>query len=378
MEWLSLLIPIILIPILKHYFDHKITWYEVVVPVLPPLLLIPIIGTISHKYQTADYERHGSWVTEVRYYEDWDEWIVKTCSEEVTVGRDKDGRTITRTRTYDCSYRQYHPEYYEADNSNGQTILINKETFEYFKKRFNNVRFIDMQRNEYSDDGDLYKSVWLGNEESFSPMATEHYYENKVQANNGVFEYEKISKEDQKLLYAYPKLTDYFNDKCILGNCSGSYEADLILQKYNAKLGKLKEIRYWILIFHNQPRQIGLKQEALWKGGNKNEFVVCINLDSNEKPTWCHTFCWSPDGHSGNDTMRINVRDVVEKQSKINLQEIINTIVKETHTNWLRKSFKEFDYLSVKMGWFSFFMVYFLTIISTFGTFMWAIMNDYN
>lgn len=375
MEWFALLIPVISIPIMRWMFPHKVVWWELFIPFLPVLLLIPLIKITSEISQTHDTERWGGWVTEVRHYEDWDEWVTKTCTKQVPNGRDSKGNTTYRTESYDCSYRDYHPEYWIALGSNGEEIQISNSTYETFKNRFGNNRFVDMHRYYYRDDGDMYSSTWNGNESTLSPLFTSHSYTNKVQANNGVFEYESIGKDTLPLLHQYPDVNNHFDDPAILGNHQQKPRADNLLQHYNAKFGASKQIRYWILLFNNQPRSIGLKQEALWKGGNKNEFVICINLD-NDKATWCHCFCWSPDGHAGNDVMKIEVRDFVERQKEFDMIKIINKTVDLTTSNWRRKSFKEFDYLSVKMSTTAIVITYILTLIVTIITCTFAVKND--
>lgn len=113
MEWFAVLIPLIVIPVIKHYFPHKILWWECLIPVVPAIILIPTISFCSVMLLSSDTERHGGWLTESRYYEEWDEWITKTCSREVRTGTDKNGNATYRTEYYDCSYRDYHPAYWK-------------------------------------------------------------------------------------------------------------------------------------------------------------------------------------------------------------------------------------------------------------------------
>lgn len=377
MEWFALLIPIVSIPIMRWFYPHKVVWWEFFIPLLPALMLIPLIKFTSEISQTHDVERWGGWVTEVRYYEDWDEWITKTCTKQVQTGRDSKGNPTYTTHTYDCSYRNYHPEHWVAYGSNGEELEISQSTYSTFKARFGTNKFVDMHRHYYHDDGDMYSSVWPNDERTLSPLFTHHSYTNKVQANDGIFEYEHLTKEDIALLHQFSELNNNFNDPAILGNHAQKPEADRLLQHYNAKYGSVKQIRYWVLLFYNQPRSVGLKQEALWKGGNKNEFVICINLD-NDKATWCHCFCWSPDGHTGNDVMKIEVRDYVEQQNNFNLVNIINETLRQTDKNWKRKSFKEFDYLSVQTPTWAMITIYITTLITTIIACFYAINNEVN
>lgn len=365
MEWFAIIIPLISIPIMRLMFPHRVVWWELFLPILPFVIITPIIKLTAETTQVRDYERWGGWITEVRYYEDWNEWVSQTCVKQVPCGTDSKGNTRYCSETYDCSYLDYHPEYWEVRGSNGEKINITKSYYNKLKSKFGNSEFVDMHRDYHTDDGDMHRSVWPGQDKTLVPVFTEHTYENRVQVNKGVFEYPEISEEDQEILHQFPELDGSFYDPAILGSHPQKRQADKRLQLYNAKFGAQYQIRYWILLFKNQPRSVGLDQEALWKGGNKNEFVTCICVDDNNKPSWCHTFCWSPDGYAGNDTMRIEVRDFVEQQDKLNLLETVDYIAGETKQYWKRKPFAEFSYLEVEMSIWALIVIYVVTIIST-------------
>lgn len=375
MEWFALLIPVISIPLMRILFPHKVVWWELFLPILPPLLLIPIIKFSAETAITNDYERWGGWAIEVRYYEDWNEYIHKTCTRQVSDGTDSKGNPKYKTETYDCSYVDYHPEYWELLGSNGEQWQISKSEYNKIKAKFGNNTFVDMRRYYHTNDGDMYKSIWSGKDDSFIPIFSEHRYRNKVQASRGVFEYKQIDKETKALLHKFPNLPDKFNDPPILGQ-HNQPAADKLLQYYNAKLGARYQIRYWILLFKNQPRSIGLEQEALWKGGNKNEFVLCINTDSTNKPTWCHGFCWSPDGYAGNDIMKIEMRDFVESQEFLDLIPVVEKMVEETGQNWKRKQFAEFEYLKVDLPSWVIVLIYILTMLTTGGVCFFVVVNE--
>lgn len=375
MEWFALLIPIISIPIMRVLFPHKIVWWELFLPILPPLLIIPLVKICAETVITTDYERWGGWAVEVRHYEDWNEYIHQTCTREVYVGTDSKGNSVYRTETYDCSYVDYHPEHWLLLGSNGEEWDISEAEYTQLKLRFGNNTFVDMHRSYHTNDGDMYRSTWPGENKSFTPIFSEHRYRNKVQANHGVFEYKKVDEKTAKILYQFPNLTDRFNDPPILGQ-HNEPAADKLLQYYNAKNGAGYQIRYWILLFQNQPRSIGLEQEALWKGGNKNEFVLCINTDSNNKPTWCHAFCWSPEGYAGNDTMRIEMRDFVESQKSLNLIDIVKLLDQKTQQYWKRKNFAEFEYLKVDLPSFVVVIIYILTFLATGAVSVFSVKNE--
>lgn len=129
-----------------------------------------------------------------------------------------------------------------------------------------------------------------------------------------------------------------------LGNIGNSEQANNILKEFNCRNGSTKQLKFYILLYSGVPPETALDQKTYWKGGNKNEFVLCVGID-NAKISWIRHFCWSPDGYAGNDEIGIEMRDMIGEPSDIvNIAE--NLISKSGR--WKRKSFKEFEYLTVK------------------------------
>ncbi len=368
MEWAALAIPMIAGLVLHYKFRKKILWWEVVIPMLPVLVIVPLVKLAAETSITRDYERHGGWCVKAVYLEDWDEWVSKTCTRKV-------GKT---TQSYDCSYRRYHPPVWYLIDSNGYQVTITKSQFEWLSQKFGSRQFIDLHRYYYRDDGDEYDAIWPGTDITFQPVTTEHTYENRVQATHGVIDFPEITPKEakEKGLYEFPTLENPLCDWPILGTTTGVEQADKIIQTYNAKMGKLKEIRIWIILFHEKPLQTAFDQESYWKGGNDNELVVCIGLFENQ-PAWCHPFCWSPDGNTSNDQLKIEIRDRVQSYGpNLNLAPIAEFITSRATELYQRKDFKEFSYLTVDTPWWATLIVYVLVILSTGGLSWWIMENE--
>ena len=78
----------------------------------------------------TDTEYLGDYVTKVRHYDEWDEWVHRTCTRTYKVGN------TTRTQTYDCSYRRYHPEKWSYFDSRGnEHFIYSKKEFDIIKKQ---------------------------------------------------------------------------------------------------------------------------------------------------------------------------------------------------------------------------------------------------
>lgn len=375
MEWAALLIPMLAGLVLHYGYRKQVVWWEVLIPMLPVLIIVPLVKLVAEVNQTRDYERHGGWCRKAIYEEDWDEWITQLCTRTVD-----DGGGKSHTETYDCSYRLYHPPEWYLIDSNDYRVELTSQQFEWLAAKFGNRHFVDMHRHYYTDDGDEYHTVWSGSLPTLQPVTTEHTYENRVQATHGVVDFPEITKAKAKELglFEYPSVTDNLNDRAILGTLPKVDEANTILQVYNALKGRQKQIRVWVLIFHNKPLSIAFDQESYWKGGNKNEFVVCIGAtDKNEGP-WCHPFCWSPDGNTSNDQLKINVRDLVQSRSGLgeSLPHIVDDITKRCDELFQRKQFCEFSYLTVDTPAWATWLVYILVILSTGALCLWIMGNE--
>jgi len=368
LEWAAVLLPALVGLVLHWIFPRKVLWYEAVLPIVPALLIIPLVKCSAEAVQVRDYERRGGWVVEARYFEAWNEYHIQVCTET-----DSKGNTTVR----DCSYVEWHSPYWELEDSNGYVLPITQPQFDTLQQRFGNRVFRDMHRAYHTQDGDQYATCWTGNAAAFQPVFTEHSYENRIQATHGVVDFPEISPQQAKTLglYEFPKLRDPFNDPAILGKAAGVEQADQYLQQQNAKLGRGKQVRFWILLFHNKPRSVGYDQESYWRGGNKNEVVVTIGLDKQGKPAWCHPFCWAPDGNTSNDAMKIEIRDFVEQQKVFDPLKTAEFVVASAIDKFQRKQFKEFAYLTVDMPTWAHVLVWVLTVLSTVGMGVYVVVN---
>lgn len=335
-------------------------WQTIIIPIIVNSIILILIIELTKEFNTWSIERLGGWATAAVEYEEWDEWITSTCTREIPDGVDINGKPKTKTEEYDCSYREYHPPYWEVHTSNSDIISISKEEFYNLTHKFGNITKIDMHRDYYTIDGDKNVTYWNNLDKTLQPVFTTNTYRNKVKASHSAFEY--ITIRNHKHLYDYPRLHNYLYDPAILGSDKQLLEADKLLQFYNAKYGRSKQVRIWILLFRNTPRTTGYEQESYWKGGEKNEIVVCIGINPNGQ--WCHVFCWSPDGNSTNDIMKIKIRDYVENNDW-DLIKTTNYITTEVTNKFVRKPFIEFEYLTIYVPTWVFILIYIIATISS-------------
>jgi hypothetical protein len=158
-----------------------------------------------------------------------------------------------------------------------------------------------------------------------------------------------------------------FNYNPILGY--NNVKASVLLSRKNALMGKLKQVHSMILVYKNKPQKAALLQEAMWKGGNKNEFILCIGIDENEKIDWTYIISWTE-----NEKLKIDVRDSV-KNLDFDLENIVYYMSDEVEKRFIRKQFKDFSYIKVEPTTKSVFITFIVVIVLTFGVCLFSIFN---
>lgn len=374
MEWFALIIPIFASIILMIFFHHKLLWWEIIPGILVGVITIWVFKFTAEKILVTDTEYYNGYVTSVWYYEPWSEWIDRTCTESYPCGTDANGNTSYCTRTYDCSYEKRHPKKWVAKNNIKEQFYITESRYNSLKSRFNNVSFVDMNRNYCCGrDGDAYMSKYLGEPGKIEHTSTKHKYENRVQASNSIFKFKEIKKieADSLGLFKYPEIYDGYKQNHLLGVKNNRIE--LRLDYLNGTLGKKKQVKVFLLIFKDKPKEYFELQNSYWKGGNKNEFNIVMSIKNN-KIQWSEIMTWSE-----KDELKIRVRNYLNKYKteNINYIDLIDFLYKNIDNLYKRKSFSDFDYLSVELKPNQLLFLYSLVTIITVIISIFMIMNDF-
>lgn len=282
----------------------------------------------------------------------------------------------------------------------------------------------------------IYQTLWAGTDETRKAYTSEHTYINKVKASDlSIFNIKVVDDEqaDSLGLFKYPPyegggifgMTKGLEYPTILGG-NVSKETQEKFKRLNGKYGPTNQVRLWVLIFENKPESIAEYQRNYWVNGNMNELVVCIGKKGDEI-LWSQAFSWA---HSDvltasvkNEVMNLyTYRDSVVKrtappaltkdmQKKIlgkasqKLPEVTplpknqttDTIFKvkssypvlnektfDDYYNYLnanlnqfqRRSFKEFDYLSVEPSTGAVIFIYIFALLIAVGVNFWVINNE--
>jgi hypothetical protein len=374
--WGAAFVPVVTVIVLLLFFRHKTVWFEFLIPVVVSLIMIGVCKSCTEGIATQDTEYWGSYGVRATYYEDWNEKVPcrhpKYCTRAVT-RTDANGNTYTTMETYQCGYEHsydvdYHPEIWMISDNLGGSYFIPKSKYTSLVNRWGPEKFRDLRRHYHTNDGDSYYTTWNKEDHTIEPIVRTHTYENRVQASTSIFNYPEVEDPTVFGLYDYPE-TKGLTCRSVLGG--GHDAANRHLDIWNAKLGKPKQVRMWMLMFVDQPLLAAQEQEAYWKGGNKNEVVVCLGLDKQSNLQWCHVFSWSE-----SETMKVRIRTEIVSLEKFDSLKAAQIMTTNIQKDFKRKEFADFSYLTVEPPIKYVIMTYLLTILVNVGISAFVILND--
>lgn len=371
----AILIPILTAFILFLWFRHKTLWWEFAIPLGCSFLFIILMKLGIETSQVQCKEYWGSFISRIEYYEDWDEEVSCRHSYDCNCSTDDEGNEDCET-CYEHAYDvDYHSPYWQLITTTGETIGISETEYNRLAKIFLNQKFQELNRDYHSNDGDKYFCTWTGDSIKSIPVTTTHYYENKVKvADQSVFHFQKVDTSDIRRfrLKDYPAIVGY-NQDALMGDYSA--DAKIANKKFNyinGLLGGKKQVRIFVLVFQNQPIEAALYQEWYWSGANMNEFIVCIGTDYLRNVKWCYPISWTPA-----EKLKSDVKQFVIAQNKLDLCKLADYMQEQVNKQFVRKDFKEFDYLTVEPPTWAIVLTYILTFFINAGLSGWIIKNEF-
>lgn len=391
----SLIVSFIITLVFYIYSSKKITWWEFFVPILSTLLIVIIFKFTTDSARVNFKEYWGENIVSVFEEEPYNYWKTETCSRQVACGTDSKGNTQYCTEYYDCSHQEdVGPKWYGITVS-GKSIYVSEKMYDRLKLQFNTQPIIVKIRDNYDSDdrcvssrgtkfegkdvgetSNIYQCNWDRKDHTAQPVFSQHLYVNKIKASDlSVFNIKVVDKKeaDSLKLFTYPDFKNEFKFPTIIGDNPN----DFIHEKYrrlNGKFGTSNKLRLWILIFKDKPFNISNYQENYWVRGNKNELVICIGIDKSRNIKWTHAFSWTY-----NQTLVSEV-----KQKALDLK-VLNDQTYNQYYDYLnsnldrfeKRSFKEFDYLTVEPVVWQIILSYIFAIIISIIMCLWIIRNDY-
>lgn len=376
--WTAILIPVVVCVLGLLFFPRKIVYWELFLNLGISFLFILLFKFTDGALQSRDIEYWSGYATRAEYYEFWDEEVPCTHSYDCNCTKDKEGNKSCDT----CYQHDYdvddHPPHWEIYDNNGFEISISSDKFESLARRWKNRQFKDLHRDYHSRDGDMYFTTYPNKDELLEFITTEHAYENKVQAEgaNSLFNYRTIKPEEARKLELvdYPPITDDYVLPTFI--VEGPKTGDIIIAERNldifaAKYGFVKQIRPWIILFNHGTIDRCREQEVYWKGGNKNEFVVCMILQDGQVQA-THVFSWTEV-----DSLKIEARDWFLSNKNGKIRDYTDWLIGELSTKFVRKHFRDFNYITVSPPFSHVVVCWVFTLLLNLGIMYFNINNEY-
>jgi len=395
--WLSLLIPIIACIFCSIKYKKEFVWWELLVPIAGCLLFTTIMKYSVETYQVSDTQYKNGVIVEARYYESWSTWVSKMCTERYacgshTEGSGKNARTVTDycTRYYDCSYCDDHNPYWEVYDNLGHSWSISQEKYNSLMKQWGvTPQFVNLHRSidyhssllgsDCGKDGNMYSIKWDGNRKTAETSVVEATYTNKIQASKSNFDLQSISEDQAKKygLYEYPKIYNSYRQKVVLGldscfNMNGKDTLEQQMEYLNGFYGPKRKCKIFVCLFNNKDLSIALKQRSYWDGGNKNEIVICVDVDKNNgKLNWVYVFSWT-----ANKRIAVDLREDIMNLGYLDVNKFIGIVEKDTK-EFVYRDFREFNYLTTDPPTWEVWLVFLFTFGITIFTLWWSYNNEY-
>ncbi len=371
MEWFAFFFPLLATVVLLVFWRQRVVWWEIALLLGLSALVLLIGRTVMVSVRTSDTEYLGSYTVRIEYYEAWNEYIHKTCENRTCTGSGKD--EVCTTTTYDCSYVQEHDEEWHKIDQLGNDFDISKSEYDQLARQFGTkAEFVELNRDYHTEDGDEYLIQWNGDRSRLDANTWAHGYENKIQASHSIFRLREVSPQIKQRygLYDYPAINGT-QQLPVLSHTALSYPQQVRpYEIMNAVLGHQKQVRVFVLLFHNQPREAGIWQEHYWEGGNKNELVICLGLNGQGQVTWTNTFAWED-----NPLTELKIRDLFLSQGALDLARAATPVEQTVLQHWKRKQFADYNYLQVELTGGQVIGLYVLIALLTLGIAVWVVLN---
>lgn len=383
--WYALLIPLVATIVGYRFWPHRITPLEIFVPTAVSAVVILVSQLLIKEGAMSDVEYNGHVVTRARYYEYWSTWVEQTCTRQVPCGTDSKGNTQYCTETYDCSYCDEHSPYWEVYTNDGRSFGISQDYYLKLVSQWSaRQKFVDMGRsierhgwfNKCGQDGNAYEICWDGKPETSEGAVTTRSFTNKLKVNHSAFSFQKMEKEtaDSLGLYDYPETYSHYKQKCILSRDFRFSETEhRKLEFINANLGPKNKVKVFTLIFKDKPIEVAFKQEQYWEGGNQNELVVCIGVDSKRNIQWVKPFSWCD-----NKRITVDTREDVAECKVLNVDSLCSIYNRNIPKYFRYKSFKDFDYLEFEPTSGQLWFVYILTLVVSVLSTWFVVTNEFD
>jgi len=310
------------------------------------------VGFGAYRLGTSHVRFNEVWNMKAQSIRHEMEWTTRESETyTVTVGHDKNGNSITETRTR--YYTETHGPYWYLVTEFGNDVNISEGRYNLWKGVWANEQQTGVHEGSSASlgrsiDGPIYSCDWPGSFNTILPHAEIHLYIWKVRATKeSALRY--APDPDEELLKQYPRPADEDNTIPVLSYCGFNLPANEILtvERANAELGPQCEVHCLFLLFDASKNSVGVSNDvmAAWAGPNKNELVTLVGMDmTNDTASWVKVESWCD-----NTTIHGMMNDAILGK-KITGSILSKAMLDLVPKYWKRKQSAEFDYLRIRIS----------------------------
>lgn len=226
------------------------------------------------------------------------------------------GYLATREESWTDLYGYHKADCYVVD-SNGQRFNIDC-------KEYNRLK--NLWQNEKITPGPRYGQISVGD-----GMISSTNWDNKdstilICSGGQPPHPRKQEKIYSKGLFEYPPITDFYQQKSLLG--LNDPKVDRQLSVGLARMGYEKNARMFILVFNDKPIDIAIEQQEYWNNARPNEIVICLGVSGSELK-WNHIFC------TNNDRFRILLGEKIAQEKEFSPEKIVDLSLKACYDKFV-------------------------------------------
>ncbi len=289
---------------LSFYYDKRIAWWEALAGCAAGFAVAGIIHLLVGFMMPMDKQTVSGQVYSLRRMPPWTEYyeyaVYRTETRTRTVSDGKNSRTETYTvEVFDHwePTSEFHPEQWYATTTFGEWIIDEQRhanIHAMFKAPEMPIagcrtnwghhasRLLSGDPNDYTvDDASHY----------VYPVADTWTFENRIILAPTIYQFEQVPAGIR--VYPWPEVHDRFTSERLLGTASSTFGITA-WDQLNACLGPSVKVNLIAIGFPSDSTiSLGHWQEAAWKGGKKNDLVICWGGGTPTVPGWAYVFGWT-------------------------------------------------------------------------------------
>lgn len=273
-----------------------------------------------------------------------------------------------------------YKDYYTVKLSNGKEVEIQESLFERYKNYWGNEKTKKVRVE--NDSVHLTEYYWNKDIRNCLVITFPEVYQNYLQNSRCLYDLGKrISDIDaEKMgLYKYSptgfihKKNHYWKaiQKTVYGLEFTVPDSTYALFEFLATFPNFRPI---VLLYKNgEPASIAEKQRSYWDGGNSNEVVFCVGIDSLHNIKWSSSFSWSRYPIFEKNVLKNSLK----AGKKLDLEDVANDF-RENYINghWIPRNFQYYGSV-LGIGTLDHLILVIAVIILNFVLMSWVIQNKY-